>query len=210
MTQMIDAITVDRDNIYKGAARLVYSDPTALTSFPGRFESVMNPTTYALVAGWTDFGATTEDGITITREASLDDGIAVDQRNSPLDEGEPETWTMSAETTLLDTSLANIAIAWAAGTLRAHAADGSTAAQHALDLDAPTSFTTRMMCAIQEDPKTAKLRMACFRKVKPKVDGSDLSMSRNEASELPLSFTLASDEDVAQGSGQFGRIYELD
>ena len=94
--------------------------------------------------------------------------------------------------------------------LRAHAADGSTAAQHALNLDCPPSFTARMMGAIQEDPKTAKLRMACFRKVKPKVDGSDLAMGRNEASELPLSFTLASDEDVAQGSGQFGRIYELD
>lgn len=208
--QMIDVITVDRDTIYKGAARLVYSNPVSLTSFPGRFESVMNATTYALVAGWTDFGATTEDGVMIRREASLTDGIPVDQRRSPLDEGQPETWNMAAETTLLNNSLTNIAIAWEAGTLRAHTAAGGNAAQHVLDLDAPGEFTQRMMCAIQEDPISNKLRMACFRKVTPKVDGSELSMSRTNASELPVTFTLASDEDVAEGSGQFGRIYELD
>lgn len=210
MTQMIDSISVDRNTIYKGAARLVYSNPATLTSFPGRFESVMNVTTYALVSGWTDLGATTEDGVTITREAELSDGIPVDQRLTPLNEGEPEAWTMAMETTLLNTSLTNIALAWQAGTLRAHAAAGGKVAQHILDLDAATSFTERMVCAIQEDPKTDKLRMACFRKVTPKVDGSELSMNRTEASELPVSFTLAADEDVGEGSGQFGRIYEID
>lgn len=210
MVQMIDSITVDRDTIYKGAARLVYSDPDTVTSFPGRFESVMNATTYALEAGWTDFGATTEDGVTVTREAELSEGIPVDQRRSPLDENEPENWNMAAEATLLDNSLTNIALVWEAGTLRAHAAEGGNAAQHILDLDAPGTFTERMMAAIQEDPKTSKLRMLCFRKVKPKVDGSELSMSRTEASELPVAFTLASDEDVSEGSGQFGRVYELD
>jgi len=209
MGKMIDAIAVDRNEIYKGAARLVYSNPATLTSFPGRFESVMSAT-YVLASGWVDFGATTEDGVMIRREASLSDGIPVDQRRSPLDEGEPETWNMSAETTMLDTSLANLAIIWQAGTLRAHVAAGGNAAQHALDLDAPGTFTSRMMAAIQEDPKTGKLRMAVFRKVTPKVDGSELSMSRTAASELPATFTLASDEDVAEGSGQFGRIYELD
>lgn len=209
MAKMIDAISVDRDTIYKGAARLVYAN-TTLASFPGRFESVMNATTYALVSGWNDFGATTEEGITVSRSAELSDGIALDQRVTPLDEGEPESWEMSLETTLLNTSLTNVALAWEAGTLRAYIADGGYAAQHVLDLDAPTSFTQRMLCVIQEDPKSERLRMVCFRKVTPKVDGSDLTMSRGEASELPVSFTLAADEDVAQGSGQFGRIYELD
>lgn len=209
MTKMIDTISVDRETIYKGAARLAYSDPETLTTFPDRFEDVMNAA-YTLAAGWTDFGATTEDGVMIRREAELSDGIPVDQRRTPLDEGEPETWTMSAETTLLNTSLPNLAIAWQAGTLRAYPAAGDNAAQHVLDLDAPGAFTERMMCVIQEDPKTAKMRMACFRKVKPKVDGSELSMSRGEASELPVSFTLTADEDVAEGNGQFGCIFELD
>jgi len=208
MPKMIDAITVDRDTIYKGAARLVYADPETLSSFPGRFESVMSPTTYALESGWSDFGATTEDGVTISREAELSDGIAVDQRNSPLDEGEPESWTMALNTTMLNTSLTNLAIVWEAGTNRAHVDTGT--AQHILDIDAPDSFTERMLCAIQEDPKTNKLRMACFRKVKPKVDGSELSMQSGEASELEVNFTLSADEDITQGAGQFGKVYEID
>jgi len=210
MTKMIDSISIDRDTIYKGAARLIYSDPDTLTSYPGRFESVMNATTYALVSGWEDFGATTEDGVTITREAELSDGIQVDQRATPLNVGEPESWGMSLETTLLNTSLASLAIAWEAGINHAYSADSTYAAQHALDLDAPTSFTERMLCAIQEDPLTSKLRMACFRKATPKVDGSELAMARTAASELPASFSLSADEDIAEGYGQFGRIYELD
>jgi len=210
MTTLTDAINVDRDEIFKGAARLVYSNPATLTSFPGRFESVMNPTTMALVAGWTDFGGTTEDGLTVRREAELSDGIPVDQRRSPLDEGEPEKWNMSAETTLLQTSLTNIKLAWEGGTLRAHPAAGGNAAQHVLDLDAPGIVTERMLCAFQEDPKTLKMRMICFRKAKPKVDGAEMKWSRSDATEVPISFTLASDEDISEGSGQFGRIYELD
>lgn len=210
MTTLIDAINVDRDQIFKGSARLLYSNPVTLTSFPGRFESVMDPTTMVLVSGWTDFGGTTEDGITISREAELSDGIPVDQRRSPLDEGEPEKWNMSADATLLQTSLTNIKLAWEAGTLRAHAIDGGNAAQHVLDLDAPGTFTERMLCAIQQDPKTLKMRMACFRKAKPKADGAEMKWNRSDATELPISFTLASDEDIAEGSGQFGRIYELD
>lgn len=209
-TKMIDAITVDRDNIFKGACRLIYSDPGTLTSFPGRFESVMNPDTYALQSGWSDFGATTEDGVTITREAELSEGIALDQRNTPISKGEPEDWNMGLETVLLDQSLDNIALVWQAGTNRAHAAGGGTAAQHILDLDAPSAFTERMVAAIQEDPETGKLRMACFRKVKPKADNSELKMSRTAASELPAAFTLNADEDVSEGSGQFGRIYSMD
>ena len=210
MTKMIDSVPVTRDNIYKGAARLVYSDPDVLTSFPGRFESVMAAATYVLVTGWEDFGATTEDGIKITREAELSEGIPVDQRVTPLNEGEPDKWTMGLETSLLDTSLANVAIAWQAEINHAYIAAGESAAQHALDLDAPVAFTERMLCAIQEDPKTEKLRMACFRVVKPKVEGGELAMSRADATELPVSFTLAADENISEGYGQFGRIYELD
>jgi len=210
MAKMIDAISINRETIYKGAARLVYSDPTELTSFPVHFEDVMNPTTYILATGWVDFGATTEDGVTISREAELSDGISLDQRVTPLDEGEPESWEMSLEATLLNTSLPNIAVVWEAGTNHAITAGTGYAAQHVLDLDAPTAFTTRMLCAIQEDPKSERLRMACFRKVTPKVDGSELAMSRTDASELPASFTLAADENVAEGAGQFGCIFELD
>lgn len=214
MAQMIDAITVDRNTIYKGAGRLVVSDPTLLTSFPGRIESIMNPaspvtgTPYALASGWADFGPTTEDGITLRREAELSEGIPVDQRRAPLDSGEPESWSMQLECTLLNTSLSSIGKAWEAGTLRTYPADASHVAQSSLDLDAPGAFTDRMAAVIQEDPKSGKLRAFVFRQAKPRVDGSEMTVTASEATGLPITLTLEADESVAEGSGQFGRIYE--
>lgn len=212
---MIDSITVTRDSIYKGAGRLLVSDPDVLTSFPGRLESVMNPaapktgTAYELVTGWTDLGPTSDDGVTLRREAELSDGIVLDQRVAALDEGEPERWQMQAEMTLMHTSLANFRIAWEGGLLRAFADDGSHVAQHSLDLDAPASFTQRMAAFVQEDPKSEKLRMFVFRSSVPQVD-SEIQLRRQEATGLPLTLKLKSDETVSEGSGQFGKIFEED
>jgi len=215
-THMIDSITVTRDSVYKGAARLVVSEPDTLTSFPGRLESVMNPsspktgTAYALADGWTDLGPTTDDGVVIRREAELSDGIPLDQRKTNLDEGEPESWTMEAKVTLLHTNLANFKKAWEGGTLRSFIEDASHVAQHALDLDAPSSFTERMAAFIQEDPKSGKLRAFAFRSAIPQVDGSEITLQSEEATGLPLKLKLKSDTSVSEGSGQFGKIYEED
>jgi len=210
---MLDGLSVTRDKIYKGAARVVVSDPTTLTSFPGRMESVINPATpvsgtaYALATGWSDVGPTTEDGVTLTREAELADGIPVSQRAAALDEGEPESWSMAAEMTLLETTLERINLAWAAGTLRSHDADAGHVAQRSLTVDAPSSFTERMCAIIQEDVKTGALRVFVFRKATPKVDGAEITFHGTEASDLPFNLTIKADTDVAQGSGQFGVIF---
>lgn len=214
MPKMIDSITVTRTSVYKGAARLVVSDPDLLTSFPGRLESVMEPsapisgTAYELATGWIDLGPTTEDGVVLRREAELSDGIPVDQRRTNLDEGEPDTWTMQAEATLIHTTLANIQKVWEGGTLRNHAQDASHVAQAGLDLDAPATFTERMAAFIQEDPSSMKLRVFAFRQAIPQVDGSEMNLQSTEETGLPMTLKLKSDETVAAGSGQFGVIFE--
>ena len=213
-TKMVDGLTVNRNKIYKGAGRLVVSDPETLTSFPGALESVINPASpadggdpYALADGWSDAGPTTDDGYTLTRSMEESDGITVDQRGYVLDEGEPEGWEMGLETTLLDTSLESIKRVWKGGAIRTITASGSNVAQQALDLDAPTSLTERMAAVVQEDPKTGKLRVAVFRKTVAVID-SEINMQRTEASELPFELRLKADPNISEGSGEFGRIYE--
>lgn len=215
---MIDNIAVTRTKIYKGAARLVVADSG--TSFPGRLESVMQPSTpadagetaYALAADWSDLGPTSEDGVVLRREAELSDGIPIDQRTTNLDEGEPENWTMEAEFTLIHTDLDTIAIGWEGGTNRGFSADGTHVAQHALDLDAPSSFTERLCAFIQEDPNASsgKLRVFVFRKGIPQVDGTEMNLQAGEAAGLPVKMKLKADTDIAEGSGQFGKIFEED
>jgi hypothetical protein len=206
-TKMIDAVTVTEAKIYKGAARVVISDPDEFTSFPGAFDTVMDPTTYELQSGLSDLGPTTEDGVAIRRTADLSDGIPLDQRETALYEGEPERWSMEAEVTFLHTDLDTIQIAWEGGTKRTIA---SPTAQHSLDLDAPSTFTERMVFVIQESAKTEKLRMHAYRKAVPQVDGSEMAIKGSEATGLPTKFKLRADENVAQGSGQFGKIFEID
>lgn len=218
-THMIDSVTVTRESVFKGAGWLVVSDPDVLSSFPGRLESVMQPsvpadageTAYALETGWTSLGPTPEDGFTITREAEIGDGIPIDQRQHNLDEGEPDNWQMRLETALLHTNLATVAIAWEGGTLRTFAADATHVAQSSLDLDAPLTFTERMAAVIQEDPASTsgKLRIFVFRKAIPQVS-SDLNIQSKEATQLPFTLTLKADESIAEGSGQFGKIFEED
>lgn len=214
MPRMLDAMTVSRDEIFLGAARVVISDPTVLTSFPGRMESVINPAVpvsgvaYALASGWVDLGPTTTDGVTVSRSADLSDGIEVDQRSANLDEGEPETWEMSLDLTLLHTTLDNFNYAWAAGTQRAHAA-GAQVAQHSLTLDAPASFTERIIAAIQQDKKRDQMRVIVFRKAVPQAD-SETVLAKTDPAELPCTFTLRLDPAVSEGAGQFGIIYEED
>ncbi len=213
-TYLIDAITVSRDKMYKGAGRLIVSDPTVLTSFPGIMESVINgasPVTgdaYALASGWIDLGPTTEDGITLRREAELSEGIAIDQRKSNLDEGEPDSWSMQLETALMHQTLENFQYAWEGGSLRSYDAGASNVAQRSLSLDAPANFTERMLALIQEDQKNGNLRVFVFRKATPRVDGSEIVAQKNDPSTLPVSFTLKIDPDIAVNYGQFGTIYE--
>jgi len=215
MAQMIDSITVTRTKIYKGASRLMYAAEG--TSFPGVLEHIMNPAVpaagvaYALDADWTDLGPTTEDGVTIRRSADLSDGIPVDQRQTNLDEGEPDNWTMELETALLHTDLDMFLIAWEGGNKRTiPAAGGTNVAQHSLDLDAPATFTERLLAVAQEDPKSGGLRIFAFRSVIPQVDGSEVVVQSGEASNLPLKFKLSADTTISEGDGQFGKIFEED
>lgn len=205
---VLDAMTITRNNVFRGAARCVYA--ASAKAFPTKIEDVIDPSTYALASGWSDLGPTNDDGFTVRRSVEVFDGIAIDQLKTNLDEGEPESWSMEAETTIMDTSLEKMAIVWQGGTLETISAGTGTIAQHALPLDAPTSFTSRRLAFIQQDEKTARLRVFAFRDAIPQVDGSDLKMTSGEGSPLPTKFKLKRDTAIALNAGQFGKVFQED
>lgn len=202
---LVDNITVTRNNIFKGACQIAVST-ASYTSYPGELESVINPSTYALAAGLTALGGTSEDGVTLRRSASLSEGIPVDQRQFNLDEGEPESWEMEAEMTLLETHVENLQIAWEGGDIED--ITGSSVTQKRLPLAAPDTFTERMLFIIQEDAKTGRLRVGALRETTPMVDGSEMTMQSGEASGVPLKLKIRADEDIAEHRGPFGNIFE--
>lgn len=202
-----DNITVTRNNIWKGTAQIAVST-ASYTSFPGELESIINPTTYVLAAGLTPLGGTSEDGVALSRTAELSDGIVIDQLQSPLDEGEPESWSMEATFTLMESHLNNWAYAWEGGTPQAIA--GSLVNQHMMPLGTPAAFSEKMFFAIQEDAKTGRLRVIAMRQTKPKVDGSEINLQRGSASGIPVKLTVEANETVAEHHGPFGKVFEED
>lgn len=202
MANLVDTITVDRDHVFKGAAYLVYGN---LASFPGELESVINPTSYALAAGLTALCPTNEDGVSLTRSSEVSDGIAIDQKNYNLDEGEPDSWTMEMACTLLNTTIDAIKIAWQ--TVEPDDVVGSLVTQKRLSLGAPATFTERQLYVIQEDAKTTRLRVFAFRKVVPQVD-SELNIQSSDATGMPANWKIRPDSAIAEHHGPFGFIFE--
>ncbi|MBN2004134.1 MAG: hypothetical protein JXA21_12330 [Anaerolineae bacterium] len=205
---VLDGMTIDRNSVFRGAARAVYAASTK--TFPTKIEDVIDPSSYELASGWSDLGATNDDGFTLRRSVEVFDGITIDQLKTKLDEGEPESWMMESECTLMDTSLDKMAIVWQGGTIETITAGAGTVAQHALPLDAPASFTSRRFAYIQQDEKTGRIRVFVFRDVIPQVDGSDLKMSGKEGSPLPAKFKIKRDTSIALNSGQFGKVFQED
>lgn len=201
---LVDNITVTRSKIYKGTAYVVYGN---LASFPGELESVINPSTYALAVGLTALCPTSEDGVTIGRSAEVSDGIAVDQKRTNLDEGEPDGWTMQAGMTLLENDVDTIKIVWQ--TPDPVAVIGSVVNQNSLPLGAPTTFTERQLYIIQEDYYNGRMRVFAFRKAVVQPDG-DMNIQSGDASGIPVTFKLRADETLAEHHGPFGFIFEED
>lgn len=202
MATLFDSV-VTEGNIWKGATRLLYADDG--TSFPGELESVIHPTTFVLSAGWNDFGGTTEDGVTITREFEGSDGVDVDQLNYPLFEGDPTRWLMSLSASLLETDPDNLAIVFELPA--ATDVSGSVVEQKKMVFNAPTSVTERVVAAVQQNPTNDNLRVFVFRQAQPTPESRELVLSKSEGSAVEITFSLEADSAIADADGPFGVLY---
>ena len=198
------AITVTRSKTWKGPCYVAVGN---LDSFPGELETIIHPTTYAFNGSLTVMCPTTTDGATINRAAEVDDGIAMDQKASPMDEGEPTSWSMEATLTLLDTTVEMFKIAWE--TPDHVVVSGSVVGQKRLPIGAPDAFTERELYIVQEDPKTGRMRAWAFREAVPQVD-SEINVQTEEATGLPVTFRIRADPTIAEHHGPFGFEFEED
>ena len=203
MATLFDGI-VTEGNVWRGAARFLYADSG--TSFPGEMESVIHPNTYVLANGWNDFGGTSEDGLTLTREFEGSDGVPIDQRAYNLFEGDPTRWMMKVAATLMETDPDNLSIAWELPT--ATDVTGSVAtSQKKLVLDAPITLVKRMVAAVQEHPSGGNLRVVVFRIAALAPGAKEMIMTADTGSGVPIELNCKADPDVANDDGPFGVIF---
>ena len=203
---LTNVMTLDENKIYRGPSRLLYGR-IGLTE-PTKIEDVIDPSTYVLASGYYDWGFTDEDGVTVSREAELFDGIPLDQRKSNLYEGEPENWMMSLSTNMVDADIDSLIRVWELGSKTTLSSGAGQIAQTKTTIGAPQAFTERRVAVVQEDNKTGRLRMLWFRKAIPMQESSETQISDSGAAMVPLSMKISQDLDIADSSGPFGLIFE--
>lgn len=203
---LTSVMTLDENKIYRGPSRLLYGR-IGLTA-PVKIEDVIDPTTYALASGYYDWGMTDEDGVNISRESELFDGIPLDQRKTNLYEGEPENWMMALSTNMVDADLDTLIRAWELGDKTTLTSEAGRVAQTYTTIGAPQAMTERRMAVVQEDNKTGRLRLFWFRKCIPMQEASETQIFDGGAALVPLSVKIDQDLDVTDAQGPFGLIFE--
>jgi hypothetical protein len=208
-TALVRNITIDDAKIWRGGSRVIIGDTASPPTFPTKLEDVIDLATMALEVGWTDLGATSDDGVEIERAQDVDEGIAIDQRDTMLRPGRVSGVTMNMSTTLMYTDIATVKKIWEAGTLTAIAASvGVNVAQKKLALGSPTALTNRLVAVLQQSDSDDRLRMFVFRKGKFTETGS-IKISAKDTSMVDV--TIEFEADVTQTDGtDFGVLFEED
>jgi len=208
-TALVKAFSIADTKLWKGGCRIVLGLATGTGVFPTNFEDVIDPTTMALVAPYTDFGATNEDGFTVSRTWDEIDGVATDQRDFLLREGSVENVAMTGTAVSLYTDITTMAYLWGLGTVSTVAAVVGPPAKRGFkkaNLGTVTDITPRIFCILQQNNVSGKLRMFAFRKARVTSPG-DLTLQSRVTASNEFNLTFDPDPAIIDGS-DFGLLFE--
>lgn len=206
-TALVRAMTIDDAKIWRGASRVVIGDSVTPPTFPTKIEDILSLTTMILITGWTDLGATSDEGTDIERGQDVDEGFAIDQRDYNLRSGRVSGVSMKASQTLLYTDITTLKTIWEAGTLTTVAAVASVnVAQKRLAVGSPSALTKRFVAILQQNDSSGKMRVFVFRRGSFTETGS-LKVNAKDTSMIDS--TIEFQPDPAQIDGtDFGVVIE--
>lgn len=199
MADLFDGL-VSESKIFKGAGRVVYA--ASAQGFPDAIAEVINSTTFALASGWSDFGATTRDGITVTRGFDKDEGVEVDQIAVNVLKGGVKNWRGQVSMTLLHSSLEMMKMAMEADDIQ------TNGSERYMDVGSPSLVSERRLAVIQKHSKTGKLRVLAFRKASLSPEELSMAFQSEEPTAIPISFDIEADLEIAEADTNMFRIIE--
>lgn len=207
-TSLVENFAIVEANIWKGGHRILFGDTGTPPAVPANLEDIINPTTFALETGWTDFVATTDDGFTMTREWEVDEGIATDQRGYNLRAGGISGTTMGGSATSLYSDYETLKMTWVLGSTTAIAAGSGITAQHVTKIGAPAIVPERQCVILQMNDSTGKIRAFYFRRAKF-TDPGEIGLKASEPTSQEFALTFEPDASQTDGS-DFGLLFEQD
>ena len=207
MASLFDSVVAE-SKIYKGASRVVIAPATADggPSFPSKIEDVIDLSMFVVASRWTDLGATTRDGVKVTRTVEMEEGVDTDRLAASILKGYPKKWEGQASFTWLHTDVDSLKIAFEAD--EPSAVEGSEGDQKELKFGSPTSLTERQFCVIQKHSRTNKYRMIALRRVIKSAEEIELAFQSEDATRVAMAFDMLADTGQAVGSN-FGSVFEM-
>lgn len=207
MASLFDNV-VDDSKVYKGAGRVVYAATVADggPAFPEQIEDVIDCESFVLASGWNDFGATTRDGISVTRSLELEDGVETDQLSTAILSGTPKLWKSQMKLTMLHTDLASLALGFESPAAEAVGVGEGT--QYKLKVGTPSSLTERQLAVVQRHSALNKYRMVAVRRAMLAPIDLEIALKSEEASQLALTFDMQADTTQETTDNMF-QVFEM-
>lgn len=189
------------EGFIRGPARLLYAVVTQ--TFPTQISAVVNLTTYAAMAGWSDLGAT-KTGVQITVNNS-EENFDVDQILGDI-ETLPTNWETSVATALAETTLDRLQFAWEGDPVTTAVKDGGN--EKTMGFGTPLAYTKRRL-AVAYVRSTGKIRMFVFRKVQRSPQESTLTYNKTgEQQSVPVRFKALPDLSIANILQRYFMIFD--
>jgi hypothetical protein len=207
MASLFDNV-VSESKVYKGAGRIVWGAKTSDggPAFPEKIEDVINLDTFVLASGWTDLGATTRDGVSVTRSVEMEDGVETDQLAVAILTGTPKKWAGQVGCSMLHTDVASLQLAFESPA--ASEVGGSEGTQYKLAVGSPTALTERQMCVIQKHSSENRYRMLAFRRLIMASNEIELALQAENASKIPMKWDMNPDLNEEAMENMFV-VYEM-
>lgn len=158
-------------------------------------------------SGWSDLGST-RSGVQVTRN-NTEDQLDVDQIYGSI-LGVPNEWTMSVATSLAETTLENLQLAWEGGAITVNSSP--TPNERTLPLGNPLAYTQRKLAVLHQKtigPAAGLIRAQVFRLVTRAPQNSALDYQKaGQMQTISQSFTCYADWTVTDPNTRQGAIIE--
>lgn len=189
----------DQSKLMRGAARIMIADSTQAK--PTKLSDVINLTTYAAAANWTDLGFTVQ-GIQINLN-NTEQSFDVDQVQGAIGSA-PTGWTCDVQTRLAEVTLDHLIIAWegAAKTLD----NAVTPTEEETGFAGATAYTERRGAVMFQRPDLTVIGFLFHRWVRAPQQGTLDFQKAGNAMNIPIQMNCLADSTETDPKMQFFRV----
>lgn len=186
----------------RGPGRVLYASMS--TAMPTQISSIVNLSTFAAAAGWTDIGAT-KGGVQISFNNG-EETFDVDQILTDI-ASLPTNTEVFVQTQIGQATLDWLSFAWEGDAVTINA--GPTVPEKNTAIGPFESYTQRRLAVGFRRPDSGKIRFHVFRKVQRAPQESTITYNKTgEQQSIPVRWRVLPDTSIANVRARFGVMFD--